>query len=164
VIARKIDIVHRALALHSKTMTSTMDAMEKIGGAEIAALVGAILQTAEMNRLVLVDGLIVTAAALVAVLLSPSTSQILLFSSKSEEPGQRAAISKIQEIATKNDLVPPMEPALQMNLRMGEATGALLTVPLVRSAAAILHGMGTISEILEITDNESDGIQNGTNH
>jgi nicotinate-nucleotide--dimethylbenzimidazole phosphoribosyltransferase len=164
VIARKIDIVKKALALHSKTMISTMDAMEKIGGAEIAALVGAILEAAEINLLVLVDGLIVTAAALAAALISPRTSQLLLFSSKSEEPGQQAAISKIQEIATENNLVPPVEPALQMSLRMGEATGALLAVPLVRSAAAILQGMGTIADILDVVDSDSGSLQNGTNH
>jgi len=147
VIEKKIKIVTKALKKHKK-IESPMDALAKIGGAEIAALVGAILQASEQSIPILIDGLIATAAALVAASISPTSCRIMFLCTKSTEPGQNAAIAKIQELAEKNDVLAPTAPVLDMSLRMGEATGALMAVPLLRSAAAVLKSMGTIADIL----------------
>ena len=123
-------------------------ALANLGGAEIAALVGAMLEAADRNVAVLVDGFIATAAALVAVSMSPNVCHVLFLTSNSAEKGQRAAIDQIQAIATENDVPVPASPILSMNLRMGEGTAALLSVPILQSAAAIMQDMATIQDIL----------------
>ncbi|CAJ1967880.1 unnamed protein product, partial [Cylindrotheca closterium] len=88
------------------------------------------------------------AAALVAVAISPNVCNVLFFTSQSAEIGQRAALEKIQEIATANGLPIDNIPALSMGLRMGEGTAALLAVPILRSSANVLSDMATIQDIL----------------
>lgn len=149
-IAKKVSIVTRALELNSQTIEDPMDALMKLGGAEIAALVGAILEASEKNLPVLVDGFIVTAAALVAVHLCPSACQVLFFATQSAETAHLAAITAIQNIAKSNGILLPECPAISMGLRMGEATGAILAVPLMRSAVAMLAEMGTIEDIMKL--------------
>jgi nicotinate-nucleotide--dimethylbenzimidazole phosphoribosyltransferase len=127
-----------------------MDALQRVGGAEIAALVGAILEASERNLPVLVDGFIVTAAALVAAHICPSTCQVMFLTTQSAEIGQQAAIEGIRTIADKNGILKPETPALSMGLRMGEGTAAILAVPILRSVAAILAEMGTIQDILKL--------------
>lgn len=146
-IDKKIMIVTKALKLHSE-IDSPMDALAKLGGAEIAALVGAILEASERGLPVLIDGFIVTAAALVAGCISPPACRIMFLATKSTERGQSAAIDAIRELARKNDVLAPANPVLDMGLRMGEATGALVALPILRSAAEVLNSMGTIADIL----------------
>jgi nicotinate-nucleotide--dimethylbenzimidazole phosphoribosyltransferase len=98
---------------------------------------------------VLVDGFIVTVAALVAASLSPNVCRVLFLSTMSAEKGQTSAIGKISRIAKENSISMHETPVLSMNMRMGEATAALLAVPILRSAAAVLSDMATIQEILE---------------
>lgn len=147
-VSKKVTIVKKALKRHGSSITSGADALAKLGGAEIASLVGAMLEASERSVPVLVDGFIVTAAALVATNMSPNTCRILFFSSQSAEKGQLAAIKSIQDIAMENGIPISATPALAMNLRMGEATAALLAVPILRSAAAVVADMGTIQDIL----------------
>jgi nicotinate-nucleotide--dimethylbenzimidazole phosphoribosyltransferase len=148
VIANKISIVGKALQYHRTDMASPMDALAKLGGAEIAALVGAFLEASERNIAVLVDGLVVTTAALIAVRLSPMVSRSLFFATQSTEPGQGAAIQNIHEsVQLNNDMVCPAPPALAMSLRMGEGTGALLALPILHSTVSVMNNMGTIAEI-----------------
>ena len=127
VIKKKIDIVTRALEKH-RSIASPMDALARLGGAEIAALVGAILEASEHDIPILLDGFIVIAAALVAVTMKPSTSRIMFPATKSVEPGQIVAIAKLQEVARSNDLPAPPDPIFDMGLRMGEGTGAYLCI------------------------------------
>ena len=148
-VTKKIDIVTRALNKYSRISMPAAVALANLGGAEIAALVGALLEAADRNVAVLVDGFIATAAALVAVSMSPNVCHVLFLTSNSAEKGQRAAIDKIQAIASENNISPiPASPVLSMNLRMGEGTAALLSVPILQSAAAIMQEMATIQDIL----------------
>ena len=147
-VTKKIDIVTRALNRYSRVSMPAAVALANLGGAEIAALVGAMLEAADRNVAVLVDGFIATAAALVAVSMSPNVCHVLFLTSNSAEKGQRAAIDKIQAIATENDVPVPASPVLSMNLRMGEGTAALLSVPILQSAAAVMQDMATIQDIL----------------
>lgn len=147
-INKKVAIVKKALKLHGRHIKGGIEALARVGGAEIASLVGAMLEASERDVAILVDGFIVTAAALVAASISPNACRNMFFSSQSAEKGQATAIESIQRIAASNGIPVPPSPALAMNLRMGEASAALLAVPILRSSVAILSEMGTIQDIL----------------
>jgi len=152
-VTKKIAIVKKAIAKHygaggNATTLLGADVLTKLGGAEIAALVGAILEASERSIPVLVDGFIVTAAALVAVCISPECATVMFFTSRSAEKGQQGALEHIQAVAKEHNIPFATSPVLSMDLRMGEATAALLAVPILRSSAAILSDMATIQEIL----------------
>jgi len=149
-IAKKISIVKKAIMLHGSSIQGAMDALERLGGAEIAALVGAILEASERNLAILVDGFIVTTAALLAALLSPYVCRVLLLATQSAEIGQLAAIQRIQSIAQENGIPRLESPAITMGLRMGEASAALLAVPILRIATVVLSEMGTIQDIISL--------------
>ena len=158
-IAKKIEIIEDALSHHGKMIIkkdgdSPLKALMNVGGAEIAAIVGSILEASDQNIPVLVDGFIVTTAAMIACLISSKATRILMFATKSTELGQQIALEKIQKIAKRH--VPISLPALDMGLRMGEATGALTVVPLVRSAAAIFSELGTLDSILKLESIQDD--------
>jgi nicotinate-nucleotide--dimethylbenzimidazole phosphoribosyltransferase len=166
-IHKKVQLVKKALRLHGNAIKKSKtdpikEALARLGGAEIAALVGAMLEAAERGNIaILVDGFIVTAAALVAIFIEPlACSRVLFLTTQSAEKGHDVAIATIQQLVdsttemgrdtTLSSAPAPAfaTPALNMNLRMGEATAALLAVPLIRSAAAMLSEMGTIDDIL----------------
>ena len=147
-IKRKIEIVENALEKHKGSLRESISILSKVGGAEIAALVGAIIEASDRKIAVLVDGFIVTAAALVAVRMKPSVCNALFLTTKSAEKGQVVAIEQIQTIAREYNLPVPASPALSMGLRMGEGTGALLAVPILQSSATMIANMATIQEIL----------------
>jgi nicotinate-nucleotide--dimethylbenzimidazole phosphoribosyltransferase len=147
-VKKKIAIVQRAMEKHRGLMRESSAVLCKVGGAEVAALVGAILEASQRNIAVLVDGFIVTAAALVAAGMNPNVCRVLFFSTRSAERGQIVAVEKIQNIARDNNLPIPAGPALSMGLRMGEGTGALLAVPILQSACSVVCHMATIQEIL----------------
>jgi nicotinate-nucleotide--dimethylbenzimidazole phosphoribosyltransferase len=153
-IAKKISIVDKALVKHfgsnanQRTNFHAADSLAKLGGAEIAAAVGAFLEASNQDIAVLVDGFIATVAALTAVAISPNVCRVLFFASCSAEPGQRAAIEAIRAIACEIKIPIDECPVLSMNLRMGEATAGLLAVPILRCAAKVLSDMASIQEIL----------------
>ena len=142
----------------SSTTTTTMyRILSELGGAELVAMAGAIMEAADCKIPVLVDGFIATTAALIACRLqqekktmtSLPVSQVLLFATQSTERGHAIALQEIAKIAQCDDnLPPPAQPALAMNLRMGEGTGALLALPLVQSALSMIMEMATLQQIL----------------
>jgi nicotinate-nucleotide--dimethylbenzimidazole phosphoribosyltransferase len=149
-VEKKIGIVKKALRNHAAGTTpmGISSILAKFGGAEIVAIVGAILQASEHNMPVLVDGFIVTVAALAATLLSPSAVRVLFFATQSAEKGHAVAVDKICQVARLHNFPVPAMPALSMQLRMGEGTGAILAVPLLRCAAMILREMATLDQII----------------
>ena len=144
----QVEIVERALEKHKGSLREAISILSKVGGSEIAALVGAMIEASDRKIAVLVDGFIVTAAALVAVRMKPSVCNVLFLTTKSAEKGQEAAIEQIQAIAREHNLPVPASPALSMGLRMGECTGALLAVPILQSSASMITNMTTIQDIL----------------
>lgn len=102
------------------------------GGFEIAMLAGGMLAAAERRMLLLIDGFIVTSALLVAATLHPATLQYCVFSHRSQERGHRLQLEHLGA-----------RPLLDMDLRLGEGTGAALAWPLVRAAAAFLNEMAS---------------------
>lgn len=138
-IALKRAVVERTLALHAGAIASaevpSLEALRRVGGLEIAAMAGAMVAAAQRGVPVLVDGFIVSAAALVAARLDPGVRDWLLFSHCSAERGHRLLLEALD--AT---------PLLQLDLRLGEGSGAAVALPLVRLACALHNGMATFDE------------------
>jgi nicotinate-nucleotide--dimethylbenzimidazole phosphoribosyltransferase len=130
----KRDVVARALRRHAP-LTSAEDALAALGGLELAAIAGAALEAAERRMAVVVDGFISTVAVLAAARMAPAIRDALFFAHRSAERGHRVALEALG-----------VEPLLDLDLRLGEGTGAALAMPLLRSAAAILNDMATFAE------------------
>jgi nicotinate-nucleotide--dimethylbenzimidazole phosphoribosyltransferase len=128
----KSQIISQALALHQpKTPT---DCLRCLGGFEIAMMVGAYLQAAAQGKLVVVDGFIATAAWALAAADQPTLRDYSVFSHLSSERGHAEVLKALKVV-----------PLLQLNLRLGEGTGALAAMPLIRVAASLMREMATFS-------------------
>ncbi|MGB3394032.1 MAG: nicotinate-nucleotide--dimethylbenzimidazole phosphoribosyltransferase [Stenotrophomonas sp.] len=138
-IAHKQALIAQALALHGDAVNAAAipgrEALRRVGGLEIAALAAAMITAAQRGVPVLVDGFIVTAAALAAVRINPSLRPWLLFSHRSAERGHACVLDCLQA-----------EPLLQLDLRLGEGSGAALALPLLRLACALHNDMATFAE------------------
>jgi nicotinate-nucleotide--dimethylbenzimidazole phosphoribosyltransferase len=134
---RKSGIIEAALTLHGlrQRPTSPLDALVAVGGLEIAALAGAMIAAGQQRLAVLVDGFIVSVAALVATRFNASCRPYLLFSHRSAEQGHRSVLQSLGAASL-----------LDLDLRLGEASGAALALPLVRLACALHTKMATFAE------------------
>ena len=130
----KRDKVRQALK-RTAGVTEPMDVLSALGGREIAAIVGAMGRAAERGMAVLVDGFIVSSAALVAVKHDQRIRDYLWFGHRSAEPGHAAVLSEM-DAATLVDA----------GLRLGEASGALTALPLLAAAVALHNDMATFEE------------------
>ncbi|QXO18905.1 nicotinate-nucleotide--dimethylbenzimidazole phosphoribosyltransferase [Vibrio ostreae] len=110
-------------------------ALAQVGGFEIVQMVGAFLEACEQRTPVLVDGFIVTVAAYIATLLQPECRDYMLFAHRSHESGHKAVLELLQA-----------QPLLDLDLRLGEGTGAVLAVPLLRAAAEFYNSMASFAE------------------
>ncbi len=131
-LARKTDVVRRALALHAPDPDDGLGVLAAVGGLEHAALVGFVLGAAAARVPILLDGVIAGAAALVAVALAPDCLDACLAGHRSAEPGHAVALHALS-----------LRPLVDLELRLGEGTGAVLALPLVQAAAAALAQMAT---------------------
>ncbi|WP_405852613.1 nicotinate-nucleotide--dimethylbenzimidazole phosphoribosyltransferase [Streptomyces sp. NBC_00090] len=130
--ARKVDVVRRALDLHKPDPADPIGVLSAIGGLEHAALVGLILGAASLRTPVILDGVSTGAAALVARAVAPESLAACIAGHRSAEPGHVAALNKLG-----------LRPLVDLDLRLGEGTGALLALPLVQSAARAMHEVAT---------------------
>lgn len=130
--ARKVDVVRRALELHSPDPADPIGVLAGIGGLEHAAMVGFILGGASLRTPVILDGVSAGAAALVARAIAPEALAACIAGHRSAEPGHVAALNKLG-----------LRPLVDLDLRLGEGTGALLALPLVQSAARAMHEVAT---------------------
>ncbi len=133
-LARKVDVVRDALALHRASPADPLDALGALGGLEIAALVGFLLRSAALRLPVVLDGFVTNAAALVAQAIDPTVTLRLLASHASPEPGARIALDRLG-----------LTPLLSLGMRLGEGTGALLAMDLVSAAVALQAEMATFA-------------------
>lgn len=133
-LVRKIDVVRIALARVAKVREPSQ-LLAELGGLEIAAIAGFYLEAARQGVPVLLDGYISTAAALAAVSIKPEAVNWMLASHRSAEAGHSVALQWLK-----------LEPLLDLGLRLGEGTGAALTVPIVRAALALHARMATFGE------------------
>jgi nicotinate-nucleotide--dimethylbenzimidazole phosphoribosyltransferase len=134
-IARKLAAAERAAA--RSDATSPLEVLAEFGGYEIAMMAGAVLGAAQRRRPIVIDGFIACAAALVAVRLQPAARDYCVFSHRSAEKGHTLLL---QALGAK--------PYLDLGLRLGEGTGAVTAVPLLRAAAGILNEMADLSDVL----------------
>ena len=130
-LAHKQDVLRRAAHLHNHAV-QPLDALAAMGGFEIAMMTGAMLQAASERRVVLVDGFIAGSAALLACAVAPAAKDYMVFCHRSAERGHRLLLAHLKA-----------RPLLELDLRLGEGTGALLAWPLVQSAALLLNEMAS---------------------
>jgi nicotinate-nucleotide--dimethylbenzimidazole phosphoribosyltransferase len=130
-LSHKRQVLSAALARHAGA-TLPLDVLATLGGFEIAMMAGAMLQAASERRVVLVDGFIAGAAALVARALAPAVQDYMVFCHQGDEHGHRLLLAYLKA-----------QPLLELGLRLGEGTGALLAWPLVQSAANFLNEMAS---------------------
>jgi nicotinate-nucleotide--dimethylbenzimidazole phosphoribosyltransferase len=129
---RKVAVIERALALNQPSRDQPLETLAKIGGFEIAGLVGLMLGAAERHIPILLDGFITGAAALVAVALCPALHGYLVASHQSVEPGHHRILDHLE-----------LRPLFNLDLRLGEGTGAVLAMHLVEAALRIVREMAT---------------------
>jgi nicotinate-nucleotide--dimethylbenzimidazole phosphoribosyltransferase len=129
-VARKIDVVRRAVALHKDA-----DPLTALGGFEIAFLAGLAIGCARRRIVVLLDGFITGAAALAAIAIEPTVRDVLIASHRSPEPGHAHVLESLG-----------LEPLLDLGLRLGEGSGAALALPLLQASIAILDEMATFEQ------------------
>jgi nicotinate-nucleotide--dimethylbenzimidazole phosphoribosyltransferase len=134
--AHKARIIDAALALHGPTADASAERILcAVGGLEIAAMAGAIIAAAQTRIPVLVDGFIVSVAALAAARLNTSCRPYLIFSHRSAEQGHRIVLEALDA-----------HPLLDLDLRLGEGSGAAVALPVLRLACALHNGMATFAE------------------
>ncbi|MCH8551161.1 MAG: nicotinate-nucleotide--dimethylbenzimidazole phosphoribosyltransferase [Natronospirillum sp.] len=128
----KARVIEQALALHGSELDDPLGCLRCVGGFEIAMMTGAYLRAAARGKLILVDGFIATAAWAVAEALQPAIRDYSLFAHCSNERGHASALEVLG-----------VEPLLNLGMRLGEGTGAVTALPLVRMAAALFNDMAT---------------------
>ena len=129
-LAAKVRIIEAALERHGPGSDEPIGALAAVGGLEIAALVGVILGAVGAGIPVVLDGFITGAAALVAAALAPGVPARVVAAHRSVEPGHAVILERLR-----------LEPLLELDLRLGEGTGAALAVSLVDAASALRDGM-----------------------
>ena len=133
--ALKKALINEALKLHRPKLASPVHVLAYLGGFEIVQMTGAILAAAEQKILVLIDGFISTAAALVAVRLHPAARDYLVFAHESEEQGHKLMLTHLAA-----------QPILSLGLRLGEGTGAALALPIVQAAVNFYNDMASFED------------------
>ncbi|MFD9498413.1 nicotinate-nucleotide--dimethylbenzimidazole phosphoribosyltransferase [Streptomyces sp. NPDC060035] len=130
--ARKVDVVRRGLELHRPDPADPIGVLAAVGGLEHAAMAGFLLGGASLRTPVILDGVSAGAAALVARAIAPEALAACIAGHRSAEPGHVAALNKLG-----------LRPLIDLDLRLGEGTGALLALPIVQSAARAMHEVAT---------------------
>ncbi|WJH34977.1 nicotinate-nucleotide--dimethylbenzimidazole phosphoribosyltransferase [Paenibacillus sp. CC-CFT747] len=137
----KIGVVRRAIEANAPDALDPLGVLAKLGGLEIAGLAGVILGAAACRCLVVIDGFISTAAALVAVRLAPESAGYLVASHLSQEKGHAALLEALR-----------LKPVIQLDMRLGEGTGAVLAFHFIDAALNVMKEMATF---------ESAGVSRG---
>jgi nicotinate-nucleotide--dimethylbenzimidazole phosphoribosyltransferase len=131
-VARKADVIARALALHRPDPADALGVLAALGGFEIAAIVGLILGAAQKQRVVVLDGFISCSAALVVRAMEPRALDCVVYSHRSAERGHRRMLEVLGA-----------RPLLDLDMRLGEGTGAAIGISLVESAVRLYREMAT---------------------
>ena len=134
-VALKADVIGEAIALHRSHLSDPLEVLRRLGGREIAAMAGAVLAARVQRVPVIVDGFVASAAVAVLRAVSPDAIDHCLFAHVSAEPAHRAALEKMNA-----------RPLLDLDMRLGEGTGAALAAGIVKAAAACHSGMATFEE------------------
>jgi nicotinate-nucleotide--dimethylbenzimidazole phosphoribosyltransferase len=133
-LARKISAIERALAFHDGQLANPIDVLTRMSGLEIAAMCGFCLGGAARRVPIMIDGFIATAAAALAARIEPAVKDYLFSAHLSAEPGHRRLLDFLGLV-----------PLLNLDMRLGEGTGAVLAIQLLQAAAAAFTGMATFA-------------------
>jgi nicotinate-nucleotide--dimethylbenzimidazole phosphoribosyltransferase len=146
-LALKIGVIERALAVNKPDPTDALDVLAKVGGFEIGGLAGVIIAAAAHHVPVVIDGVISSAAALIATGIAPQARDYLIAGPLSVEPGHRAALEHMK-----------LEPVLDLGMRLGEGTGGALAMSIIDAAAKTLSEMATFASagVSEALDEECE--------
>jgi nicotinate-nucleotide--dimethylbenzimidazole phosphoribosyltransferase len=131
----KVGVIEAALAQQQPNPADALDVLAKVGGLEIGAIAGIILAGAASRVPVVIDGIISTAGASIAVGLCPAVRPFLIAGHRSVEPGHALLLAHLGLAAL-----------IDLDLRLGEGTGAALALPLLDAAVATLNEMATFAE------------------
>lgn len=134
-LKRKIEIIKKGIALHKPDPNDPIDVLAKVGGAEIGAIAGTIIAAAYSKIPVAIDGFISTAGALIAYKLNPNVKKYMIAGHCSEEPGHIKMLNYLK-----------LKPILDLNMRLGEGTGAVLALPIIKQAANLISNVATFEE------------------
>lgn len=132
---RKIGAIRMAIETNQPNPRDGLDILAKLGGFEIGGLAGAILAAAANRRPVVIDGFISTAAAMIAILIAPEARNYLIAAHTSMEHGHHLMMDWLE-----------VQPLLDLQMRLGEGTGAALAMSLVEASCKILDEMATFAE------------------
>jgi len=134
-LRHKIEVLEKALAFHTSDSNDVFDVLCKVGGFEIAGMAGAALAAASAGCAVVLDGLISTAAGLIAYTLEPKVAHYFFAGHKSVEIGHVAALKHMG-----------LDPVVDLNMRLGEGTGAAITIGLIEHACDIMNNMASFQD------------------
>lgn len=140
-LKHKQDVIKLAIEVNQPNPSDPIDTLSKIGGLEIAALTGAILEAAYQHVPIILDGIISSAAALTAAQIAPLSALYMISSHNSEEQGHRLALKQLG-----------LQPRLDFHMRLGEGTGAALMFPMIEASLKVADEMATF---------ESAGVSTG---
>lgn len=134
-LKRKVSVIEQALELHHPSSSDAIEVLTTVGGFEIGGMAGLMLGAAACRVPVVLDGFITGASALLAVVLEPRCREYLIASHLSQEPGHRIVLDHLR-----------LDPLLNLQMRLGEGTGACLAVTLIHAALKIYREMATFEE------------------
>jgi nicotinate-nucleotide--dimethylbenzimidazole phosphoribosyltransferase len=133
-VKRKIEVIERAISVNHPNASDPLDILRKTGGFEIAGLTGLILGAAGLRIPVVVDGFIATAAAALAYAIQPRVRNFMFAAHRSSEPGHAVLLDFIG-----------LRALLDLEMRLGEGTGAALAMAIVEAAIKLFNEMATFS-------------------
>ena len=131
-LALKRKVIYQALNLHGEYMTDPIATLQRVGGLEIAGLVGAYVACAQSGVPILIDGFISTAAAMIACAINPTVRPWMIFAHTSAEPAHTLALKSLDA-----------KPLLDLGLRLGEGSGAAVAAPIILNALLLHNQMAT---------------------
>jgi nicotinate-nucleotide--dimethylbenzimidazole phosphoribosyltransferase len=134
-VRHKADVIRRAIEVNAPEAADTLDVLTKVGGLEIAGLAGVVIGAASLGIPVVSDGYISGAATLVALGIAPAARPWVFASHASAEPGHRILLRALG-----------LRPVLDLDMRLGEGTGAALAMEIMDAACAVMSGMATFAE------------------
>ena len=134
-LSTRFEVIAKSIEVNKPDPANALDVLAKVGGFEIGGLAGLILGVASLRKPVLIDGFISTAAALIAHGLAPAAADYMIASHRSVERGHRVALEHLNQ-----------RPLLDLDMRLGEGTGAALAMNLVEAAVRIMTEMATFEE------------------
>nr|WP_179025528.1 nicotinate-nucleotide--dimethylbenzimidazole phosphoribosyltransferase [Shewanella sp. Scap07] len=135
-LKRKQALIEEALRIHSDSLDDPIELLAALGGFEIVQMTGAILAAAELNMVVVIDGFIASAAAIMAIKINANCRDYMVFAHKSDERGHLLMLEFLQA-----------RPLLNLGMRLGEGTGAALALPLIEAAASFFNDMASFDDM-----------------